>query len=146
MSLIKFKPQNSLWDPFDNFFNDFFEGEFIPRNVARNFNVPAANVKEVDNAFHIELAAPGMNKKDFKVEVEDDVLTIRAEHKDEKEETKERYTKREFNYASFTRSFRLPEHVKSDKIKAKYDNGILTLDIPKAEEVTHAKVREISIS
>ena len=146
MSLVKFKPQTSLWDPFDNFFNDFFEGEFKPGRMPLNTNVPAANVKEMDDSFHIELAAHGMSKKDFKIELEDDVLSIRAEHKEESEEKKERYTKREFNYSSFIRSFRLPEHVKSDKIKAKYDNGILTLDIPKAEEVAQSKVREISIS
>lgn len=145
MSLIKFKPQNSLWDPFDNFFNDFFEGEFTPHRIARNFSVPAANVKELEDAFHIELAAPGMDKGDFKIELDEDVLTIRAEHKEEEEKKEEKYTKREFNYASFVRSFRLPEHVKNDKIKANYANGILTLDIPKAEHIVKPKVREINI-
>ena len=146
MSLIKFKPQRTLWDPFDNIFNDFFEGEFAPRRMNRNFTVPAANVKELDNSYHIELAVPGMKKEDFKIELDDDVLSIRAEHKTESENKTERFTKREFNFASFVRSFRLPEHVTAENISASYEDGILKLDVPKTEEAAQPKVREITIS
>jgi len=146
MSLIKFSPNSPLMRPLDSFFNDFFEGEFFPARSMQNASVPAANIKETEKAYHVELAAPGMRKDDFKVELNDDLLSIRAEHKEEKEEKQERYTKREFNYTSFVRSFRLPEEVDAERIKAAYHEGILNIEIPKVETAVKNKVREISIS
>ncbi len=145
MSLIKFRNSAPVWNDFDNFFNDFFEGEFNPRHIARTTSVPAANVKETDGAYHVELAAPGMKKDDFKIELNDDLLSIRTDKSEEKVEENEKFTKREFNYASFVRSFRLPENVDFEKINAQYENGILTLDIPKAELEEKSKVRQIAI-
>jgi HSP20 family protein len=145
MSLIKFNPNTPVWDSFDSIFNDFFEGEFLPRKIARTASLPAANVKETEKAYHVELAAPGMKKEDFKVEVNEDLLSIRAERKEEKESTEERFTKREFNYTSFVRSFRLPENVKAEDIEATYKDGILALEIPKLKIEEKPKVREISI-
>jgi len=145
MSLIKFKHQAPAWNTFDNFFNDFFEGEFNPGKIARTSSVPAANVKETQDAFHVELAAPGMKKDDFKIELNEDLLTIRTEKSEENEEKTERFTKREFNFTSFVRSFRLPENVDFENINAQYENGILTLGIPKVELEEEAKVRQIAI-
>lgn len=146
MSLIKFRPNDPLMRPLDSFFNDFFEGEFFPNRAVRNASVPAANIKETEKAYHVELAAPGMKKEDFKVELNDELLSIRAESKQEKEEKNERYTKREFNYTSFVRSFRLPEEVDAENIKAAYNEGILNIEIPKVEATVKNKVREISIN
>jgi HSP20 family protein len=87
-----------------------------------------------------------MKKEDFKLELNEDLLSIRAEHKQEKEETNDRYTKREFNFASFVRSFRLPEEVDAEHIGATYRDGILNIEIPKLENKVKEKVREISIS
>ncbi|MFT6996529.1 MAG: HSP20 family protein [Cryomorphaceae bacterium] len=146
MSLIKFKHHAPARNNFDNFFNEFFEGEFNPRKVARTSSVPAANVKETEKGFHVELAAPGMVKEDFKIELNVDLLTIRAEKSEDKEGKGERFTKREFNFTSFERSFRLPENIDFEKINAKYENGILTLEIPKTEVEEEVKVRQIAIS
>jgi HSP20 family protein len=147
MSLIKFKSNAPVFDPFEQFFNDFFEGEFLPKRpgMVRNGSLPAANIKETDGAYHIELAAPGMKKEDFKVEVQDDLLTIRSEKKEERSEQNERFTKREFNYTSFVRTFRLPEEVNVESISAEYQEGILRLDVPKKEVTPKAQVREISV-
>lgn len=145
MSLIKFKNQTPAWNNFDNLFTEFFEGEFNPRRLSGTSLVPAANVKETDGGFHIELAAPGMKKDDFKIELNEDLLTIRTEKSESKEENKDRFTKREFNYTSFVRSFRMPENIVAEEIKAHYENGILTMDIPKAEKEEESKVRQIAI-
>jgi len=145
MSLIKFRTSDSSVNPFDTLFNDFFEGEFLPGRRNRAFgSMPAANIKETDKSYHVELASPGMNKEDFKIEVDEDLLTIRSEKESEKEETSSRYTKREFNFTSFVRSFRLPEEVDSENISAKYEGGILQLEIPK-KVVEEKKVRSIDI-
>lgn len=145
MSLIKFNSRPSVFDPFDALFNDFFEGESLPRRM-RGSQVPSVNIKETDKSFDVELAVPGMKKDDFEIEVNEDLLTIRSEKKTENEEENERFTKREFNYSSFVRSFRLPENVNGDDIKAKYKEGILRLEIPKLEEAESSKVRKISIN
>ncbi len=147
MSRIKFISNKPVTDPFNAIFNDFFEGEFSSRKAHgfRNASVPAANIKEADRAFHVELAAPGREKEDFKIEVDENLLTIRTEQKEEKSEDNERFTKREFNYSAFTRSFRLPEDVKQDEISASYENGILKLEIPKMEEEKKNKSRAIAV-
>ncbi len=146
MSLVKFNTARPTTDPFNAIFNDFFEGEIFPRktNGMRNSSLPAANIKEAENAYHVELAAPGMKKDDFKIELDENLLTIRTEKTEEHNEENERYTKREFNYTSFVRSFRLPEEVNQEEISASYENGILRLSIPKLAEAKKNK-REISV-
>jgi len=119
---------------FDEFFNDsylprFFEGDFWPVNK----NIPAVNVEEDEKEYRIEVAAPGLEKEDLKVSVNDGVLTISSEKKVEKEDKKDGYIRREFGYSSFCRSFTLPVEVDSDKIGAKHKNGLLHISIPKAE-------------
>ncbi|WP_372649648.1 Hsp20/alpha crystallin family protein, partial [Draconibacterium sp.] len=101
-----------------------------------NTSLPAVNVKETDDDFVIEVAAPGMSKNDFNVNFKNNVLTISSEKKNEKEEKNENYTRKEFSYQSFQRSFTVAENaVVGEKISAKYDNGILHIVLPKRDEV-----------
>lgn len=112
-----------------------------------NTTLPAVNVIEKDEEFAIELAAPGMKKDDFKIHLEGNVLTISSERKDHKEEKNGNYSRREFSYQSFQRSFTLPEAtVESDKVSAQYNDGILNIHIPKREEAKPKPAREIKIS
>lgn len=107
--------------------------------------VPSANVIENDKEFKLELSAPGFDKKDFKVEVNDGILSISAEKEQKKEEEKENYRKKEFSYSSIRRSFSLPENTMEDKIDAKYDNGILKVLIPKNEKVENKSKKAITV-
>lgn len=114
----------------DNFFNIDF-----PRLGNGWMNkMPAANVKENENEFIIDLAVPGMSKEDFNINIENGALCVSSEKEQESEDKGEDYTRKEFSYSSFTRSFRLPESVNQEKIKAKYENGVLALTLPKKEE------------
>lgn len=145
MSLIKydpFAPVRSLTNMVDEFFNRGI-GELIGYDHA--FSVPSVNVVEKPDSFMLEVAAPGLEKGDFKVSVENGCLNISA-HKEKKEEVKEgRYTRREFNYTSFQRSFNLPEGVKPEEVHAAYENGILKVTLPKKEvsQVEDARIIEI---
>lgn len=119
---------------FPNWIENFFrDDDFFANRWTREMTVPAVNVKETDKDFTLEVAAPGMKKEDFKVEVKEGNLCISAENKMEKEEKEEGYTRKEFSFTSFTRSFWLPENVKSDDIKANYKDGILHITLPKVK-------------
>jgi HSP20 family protein len=112
-----------------------------------NTTLPAVNIKEGKDDFQIEVAAPGMEKKDFKIDLENDQLTISSERKNEKEEKDDSYTRREFSYQSFSRTFTLPEHlVDGEKISAKYADGILRIIVPKKEEAKPKPPRTIKIA
>lgn len=114
---------------------------------ATSTTVPAVNVKETENEYMIEVAAPGMNKNDFHVHLDNNELTISSEKKVEKNDEKENYKRREFSYQSFQRTFTLPENlVNSEKIAAKYNDGILSLVVPKKEEAKPKPAREIKIA
>ena len=150
MTLIKFR-NNPIADRytgfptvFGDFFNDFFNDELLPKDAFRS--VPAVNIIETPERFHIELAAPGMNKADFKVEVENGVLTIRAERKEEKKEEDSKFTRKEFSYSSFRRSFTMPEHVDAEQIQAEYNNGVLSINLPKRVEEKKKAGREITVA
>ena len=121
----------------------FFDSDSFFRGFKK---VPSANIKEKDNRFEVELAAPGMQKEDFKVEVANNVLIVTGERKDEKNEENENYTRQEFSYSSFSRSFELPATVNADAIKAAYNNGILVLTLPKKEEASVKNKKAISIA
>lgn len=132
MSLVRFTQNPWLDRFFDN--NEIIDWNKNLSNA--NSTLPSVNVKEDENQFNIEVAAPGFDKKDFKIEVQNDVLSISSE-KDNSVEEKEdngHYTKREFSYQSFKRSFTLPESINAEKIDASYANGILNIVIPKKEE------------
>lgn len=144
MSLVRFSSQMpSLFDRFLE--NDLFD--WSNRNYSNtNTTLPAVNIKEDEDGFEVEMSAPGLDKKDFKVELNNNVLTISSEKKTENETKEgEQFTRREFSYQSFSRSFTLPETVESEKIKAKYENGILKLNIPKKEEAKPKPVKQIEI-
>jgi len=107
---------------------------------------PSVNITETDTDYKIELAAPGLEKKDFKIEVEDKVLTVSSEKEEETKEENENYKRREFSYSTFSRSFQLPSDVLADKIDAKYENGILRLSVPKKEVTVSKPRKEIKVS
>ena len=145
MKLIKRK---NYQPAFNSFFDDFFTKDFFGTELHTPFNGthPSVNVIEHDDAFNIEVAAPGLNKDDFKLELDNDILTISFEKKSEEETKKGKYTRREFSFNSFKRSFTLPEHVvEAEKIEAKYEDGILRLNLPKREEAKVQPKRTIDI-
>lgn len=132
MTLLKRSEWPSLVG--NSFLTDFFDGDkFFDSDLLRNRSVPAVNVKETDKNFEIEVAAPGLSKKDFKVTAENGVLTISSEKKEEKEQKGKNYTRKEFSFSSFSRSFTMPENTNEDNIKANYEDGILKLQIAKKE-------------
>ncbi len=141
----------SSYPTFPSFFDNIFTRDLMDWNNS-NFSdtettIPAVNVKEDQDKFDIEVAAPGMKKEDFKIKLENDLLTICSERKEERtEEEKGKYSRREFSYQSFQRSFTLPEgHIQRDKISAKYNDGILVIELPKREEVKPQPPKEIEI-
>ncbi len=116
-------------------------------DVNTRYSVPAVNILEDDKEYRIEVVAPGLDKKDVKINLEDDVLTISSEREEKSEEKDKHYMRREFNYTAFSRSFVVPEEVNADKISADHKNGILTLHLPKKEEVIKkVNKREIKVS
>lgn len=127
---------------FDDFFNTDIARDFF--NNERS--TPAVNVSEDNDKFSIEVAAPGLDKKDFKVNIENNVLTISSEKQEKDEDKGKNFMRREFSYTSFSRSFTLPDNVEDDKIKATHKDGILNIEIPKSEEAKTKPGREIKIS
>lgn len=144
MSLVRFS--NQLPSMFDRFFEgDLFD--WSNRNFSlTNTTLPSVNIKENADAFKVEVAAPGFEKSDFKLELNHDLLTIYSEKKIENETKEgEQFTKREFSYQSFSRSFTLPNTADGERIQASYDNGILNITIPKKEEAKPKPSRVIEI-
>jgi HSP20 family protein len=112
-----------------------------------NTTLPAVNIKETKDDYKIEVAAPGLSKKDFNINLENNQLTISSEKRATHKEDEDNYSRREFSYQSFTRTFNLPEHeVDGDKIAASYNDGILTIQIPKKEEAKPKPARTIKIA
>ncbi|VAW28728.1 hypothetical protein MNBD_BACTEROID07-1123 [hydrothermal vent metagenome] len=140
MNLVKFNQYPTFTDLLEN-----IERNFLGRVDETSGDIPAVNIKEEKDKFVLELAAPGMKKDDFKINLDNYQLTISAETKNEKKEKEDSYTRREFVYNSFSRSFTLPKTIDIDKIKADYRNGILDIVLPKKEE--EAKLtKQIKIS
>ena len=149
MTMIKVRPEtgrvtlprfsNMLENIFENDFPSFFNNEWV-RNVG-----PSVNIRDTKDAYMLDLSAPGFNKDSFKVKVEDNILTISAEAKEEKMEEGEKFTRKEFSHSSFTRSFTLPKIVVADKIVAGYENGILQVTLPKVEEAKAKGTIEVKI-
>lgn len=143
------RPRTSSWPTlFDSgwmekFFNAPLD-EFF--NFGKVMNVPAVNVTETDKEFKLCVAAPGLDKKDFKIDAFDDMLTISAEHEKEEKQEIGRFNRREYNYTSWTRSFTLPENCDSGKILAEYKNGELKIVIPKMEVKQPKKVKTIAVN
>lgn len=146
MSNIQKRDQRVIYDPWKDFFD---VGNVFPAELLRHSqtNLPAVNISEDEKSFCVDIVAPGFKKNDFKVNVEDDMLTISAEAKSEtkEEDAKKQYSRREYSHSSFTRSFKLPENVKDDNISAEFNDGILKLNIPKSEQQIKA-TKEIHIN
>jgi len=124
----------------------FFENDFFPVFHNRTSSMPAVNISEDEKKYNIELAVPGIDKKDLKIDINDDVLTIQTESKNESDESVDGYRRKEFSYSSFCRSFYIPENVERDKIEANYKDGILTVGLPKQEEEKSKITRQVKIS
>ena len=120
----------SLFNDFFRPWDEWFEGGL----TSRVLNVPAVNITENKDEFMVSLAIPGMKKEDFNIDIEGNMLTISSEKEESKEEKEDKYTRKEFNYSSFSRSFSLPDEVNMEKIDARYVDGVLKLSLPKKEE------------
>lgn len=135
--------RNNSWIP--AVFNDLFDTDFMPRTSA---TAPAINVKENDKAYTVELAAPGMQKEDFNVHINDEGnLIVKMEHKSEQneEDKNTRYLRREFSYTKFEQTLILPDDVKKEEISARVDNGVLTVELPKMQKEETKVSRQIAI-
>lgn len=147
MTLVKYSSPVSAASPVDRLASEIF-GQPIARLFGSDGfldHAPRVNITESNDDFRVEMQAPGFDKKDLKVEMVDDVLTIRGEHTEEAGPSeKVRWTRREFSRSGFERSFTLPKGVQADRIKAEYVNGVLQLTIPKSEDAK-PRMRTISI-
>ncbi|HJS00062.1 MAG TPA: Hsp20/alpha crystallin family protein [Flavobacterium sp.] len=143
MNLVKTNPRTF----FPSVMEDFFKPDFMGGTQSFSSTIPAVNIKETETEFRIELASPGLKKEDFNIELDENVLSISSERKIESEEKNEngKYTRKEFSFSSFKRSFTLPETVNEEDIKANYENGVLHLTLPKREEALPKPKRFIEI-
>ena len=146
MTLVKFKKPRLPW--YDSMFTDLLGSDRLLTNdfLMENKWIPAMNVKETEDLFEIEMAAPGFTKKDFEISIENGFLKISAENSEEMKKEEGDYTRREFNYNSFLRSFTLPENVNEEEmIDATYNRGILKLVLNKVhiDEITPKRVIEV---
>lgn len=143
MALTKSIQRNHNVDPWLNdLFDSFFNDNELRRSVSTN--TPSVNIVEKENGYEIELATPGLKKEDFSINIEKSILTISAETKEEKEVEDKKYSKREFNYSSFSRTFTLPDNINEEDVDAKYEDGVLTISLNKKEEVDTRKSIKIS--
>lgn len=128
------------------YMGSIFDDDFFPVMPGSSNSMPAVNIKEDEKKFELDLAVPGIDKKELKIDINEDVLTISSETKNESEENKDGYKRKEFSYSSFCRSFQIPENVSKDKIEANYKDGILSVTLPKNEEEKHKISRQVKIS
>ena len=140
---------NANFPNWSNWLDDIFNRDLTSvfnSNFNTGITLPKVNIKELADAFVVEMAVPGLKKSDFKLELDNQILSIHTETKEEKEEQEENYTRREFGYSSFKRSFTLPESVNDEKIDASYKDGILSIHLPKKDEAKQKPSRSIKIS
>jgi len=140
---------NVNFPSWSNWLDDIFNRD-LPSVFTSNFNtgisLPKVNIMETADAFLVDMAVPGLKKSDFQLNLDNQLLSISTELKEEKEHEEENYTRREFGYSSFKRTFTLPESVDEDKIDARYKDGILSIHLPKKEEAKQKPARTIKIS
>lgn len=120
----------SLFDDFFKPWNEWFDDKSLFNRIK---NIPSVNITENSNHYNVALAAPGLKKDDFRIDVDGNILTISSEKEEKKEEQEEKYTRKEYSYSSFSRSFTLPDDVKEEAIEATYENGVLNLKLPRKE-------------
>lgn len=143
MNLVRFNNPARLSNIFDNFFDDDFANDFYHGS---SVGKPAANIIESKDEFEVDIAAPGMNKKDFKINLDNNILSISTEKKEEIVDENKKFTRKEFIYNSFRRSFTVPRTIETDKIKAEYKDGILKVKLPKKAEAKVDLNREIIVA
>lgn len=140
---------NQNFSTLSNWLDDIFNRD-LPSVFTSNFNtgitLPKVNIKETADAYMVEMAVPGLKKRDFQIDIDNRVLSISTETKEENEHKEENYTLREFGYSSFKRTFTLPESVNDEKINANYNEGVLSILLPKKEEAKQKPARSIKIS
>ncbi len=140
---------NQNFPTLSNWIDDIFNRD-LPSVFTSNFNtgitLPKVNIKETADAFIVEMAVPGLKKSDFNIDIDSQLLSISTETKEAHEAKDAHYTRREFGYSSFKRTFTLPESVDDDKINASYNEGILNILLPKKEEAKQKPARSIKIS
>ena len=151
MTLVKWKRplengqlnRNNMYNTPLGLFTNLWADDFLTAERAQF--VPAVNLSEDDTQYHVELSAPGFDKNDFKIELNDGILSVSGKHQTETEVKEKNFTRKEFNYGSFQRSFSIPEEINHEAIEAKYENGILKIALPKKEE-SKKPAKEIKIS
>jgi HSP20 family protein len=130
---------------FDNFFkpwNEWFDNDGL---IASAMNVPAVNITENKDSYNVSLAAPGLKKDDFNIAVDGNMLTISSEKEENKEETDKKFTRKEYSYSSFSRSFTLPEEINKEHIEAKYEDGVLNISLPRKEEAKKPTAKMVAV-
>lgn len=130
---------------FDDFFRPWTDLFDTGGWNVRPMNVPAVNITEQPNEYLLSLAAPGMKKEDFKIDVDGNMLTISSEKEENKEEKNKKFTRKEYSYSSFSRCFSLPEEIKQEKIDAKYEDGVLKIILPRKEEAKKPALKKIAV-
>ena len=133
----------SVFDDFFKPWTDLFDNGGW--NI-RPMNVPAVNITEQPNEYLLSLAAPGMKKEDFKIDVDGNMLTISSEKEEKKEDKDKKFTRKEYSYSSFSRCFSLPEEIKQENIVAKYEDGVLKISLPRKEEAKKLTVKKIDVN
>jgi HSP20 family protein len=143
--LPSLKTRTTAWP---SLVEEFFNGDIFPRffDGDNRHSLPAVNIIEGKDDYKIEVAAPGLNKEDFKINLDNNVLTVSSEKEERDESNENKVMRKEFSYYSFSRSFTLPGTVNAEKIMASHKDGILSIVIPKKEEAKQKPVREIKIS
>jgi HSP20 family protein len=147
MTLVKFKPSRNL-DSFNTFVENFFSKTMneLFDTMVYGSTVPSVNISENGNAYILELAAPGLQKDKFNIDVNNNVLSIQYKSEEKTEEQNQRYFKREFNYSSFKRAFTVPKNANLEAITATYKDGILTIEVPKKEEHKNGNTIKVAIN
>ena len=129
---------------FDDFFkpwNEWFDGGLLNRTM----NVPCVNITEQKDEYKVSLAAPGLKKDDFHIDVDGNMLTISCEKEENKEEKDNKFTRKEYNYSSFSRSFTLPDEINKEKIDAKYEDGVLRISLPRKEGANKPTAKHLAV-
>ena len=128
-------------------FDDFFKpwNEWFDNSWVRSMKVPAVNITEEKNQYLVSLAAPGLKKEDFKIDIDGNMLTITSEKEESSEEKKKKFTRKEYSYSSFSRSFTLPDEIKKEQIEAKYDDGVLKITLPRKAEANTPAAKHIAV-
>ena len=133
----------ALFDDFFKPWNEWFDND--SGFWSRTARIPSVNITENKDEYNVSLAVPGMKKDDFKIDVNGNMLTISCEKDETKEEKDKRYTRKEYSYSSFSRSFTLPDEVNTEKIDAKYEDGLLKLSLPRKEEAKKFSAKQIAV-